>query len=188
MCALTIAASAVRCSWRSRFFCSGLLAAANRVRYSGGEVTGLDVTGCAWTSIPGPTLGVAVRPADARAIAEVAWSKPKRAKEFAEILRTKAESIERSLIGTGRGKNLARSHRKAAVDQCAPRPGVFDTAQRPLGLVQIDHTTLDVIVVDDEQRLPSSGRSSVAHVLESEAARNILPACVFASAHGSESD
>jgi putative transposase len=47
-----------------------------------------------------------------------------------------------------------RSHRKAAVDQFAPRPGVFDSAQRPLDLVQIDHTKLDIIVVDDEQRLP----------------------------------
>jgi len=47
-----------------------------------------------------------------------------------------------------------RSHRKDAVDQFAPRPGVFDSAQRPLDLVQIDHTKLDIIVVDDEQRLP----------------------------------
>jgi hypothetical protein len=47
-----------------------------------------------------------------------------------------------------------RSHRKAAVDQFAPRPGVFDSAKRPLDLVQIDHTKLDIIVVDDEQRLP----------------------------------
>jgi hypothetical protein len=47
-----------------------------------------------------------------------------------------------------------RSHRKDAVDQFARRPGVFDSAQRPLDLVQIDHTKLDIIVVDDEQRLP----------------------------------
>ena len=31
---------------------------------------------------------------------------------------------------------------------------MFDSAQRPLDLVQIDHTKLDIIVVDDEQRLP----------------------------------
>lgn len=47
-----------------------------------------------------------------------------------------------------------RSHRKDALDRFAPRPGVFDTAQRPLDLVQIDHTKLDIIVVDEEQRLP----------------------------------
>jgi hypothetical protein len=47
-----------------------------------------------------------------------------------------------------------RSHRKAAVDQFAPQAGVFDSAQRPLDLMQIDHTKLDIIVVDDEQRLP----------------------------------
>jgi len=47
-----------------------------------------------------------------------------------------------------------RSHRKAARDQYAPRPGVFDSAQRPQDLIQIDHTKLDIIVVDEEQRLP----------------------------------
>jgi putative transposase len=47
-----------------------------------------------------------------------------------------------------------RSHRKAALDRFAPRPGSLDEAQRPLGFVQIDHTKLDVIVVDEEQRLP----------------------------------
>jgi putative transposase len=47
-----------------------------------------------------------------------------------------------------------RSHRKAALDRFAPRPGVLDEAQRPLDFVQIDHTKLDVIVVDEEQRLP----------------------------------
>jgi putative transposase len=46
-----------------------------------------------------------------------------------------------------------RSHRKDALDRFAARPGAFD-AQRPLDLVQIDHTKLDVIVVDEEQRLP----------------------------------
>ena len=47
-----------------------------------------------------------------------------------------------------------RSHRKAARDQYAPRPGVFDSARQPLDLIQIDHTKLDIIVVDEEQRLP----------------------------------
>ncbi len=47
-----------------------------------------------------------------------------------------------------------RSHRKDALDRFVPRPGIFDTAQRPLDLVQIDHTKLDIIVVDDKQRLP----------------------------------
>jgi putative transposase len=47
-----------------------------------------------------------------------------------------------------------RSHRKAARDQYSPRPGVFDSARQPLDLIQIDHTKLDIIVVDEEQRLP----------------------------------
>jgi len=47
-----------------------------------------------------------------------------------------------------------RSHRKDALDRFAPRPGTFGDAQRPLDVVQIDHTKLDIIVVDREQRLP----------------------------------
>jgi putative transposase len=47
-----------------------------------------------------------------------------------------------------------RGHRKAALDRFAPRPGSLGEAQRPLDLVQIDHSKLDVIVVDEEQRLP----------------------------------
>jgi len=47
-----------------------------------------------------------------------------------------------------------RSHRKDALDRFAPRPGAFDSAQRPLDLIQIDHTKLDIIVVDEQQRLP----------------------------------
>lgn len=39
-------------------------------------------------------------------------------------------------------------------DRFAPRPGTFGDAQRPLDVVQIDHTKLDIIVVDREQRLP----------------------------------
>jgi putative transposase len=42
----------------------------------------------------------------------------------------------------------------AARDRFEPRPGSLDEAQRPLDFVQIDHTKLDVIVVDEQQRLP----------------------------------
>lgn len=47
-----------------------------------------------------------------------------------------------------------RSHRKEAVDRFTPRPGTFHEAQRPLDIVQIDHTKLDIIVVDSQERLP----------------------------------
>jgi hypothetical protein len=57
---------------------------------------------------------------------------------------------------------------------------VFDSAQRPLDLVQIDHTKLDIIVVDDEQRLPI-GRprsrfplSALLRLAEVKLARKIL--------------
>jgi hypothetical protein len=45
------------------------------------------------------------RLAAARAGAEVAWAGPRLAKYFEDILRTKAESIEKQMIGVGRGKN-----------------------------------------------------------------------------------
>jgi putative transposase len=45
-------------------------------------------------------------------------------------------------------------HGKAARDRFEPCPGSLDEAQRPLDFVQIDHTKLDVIVVDEQQRLP----------------------------------
>ena len=50
-----------------------------------------------------------------------------------------------------------RGHSKKADDTFNPRPGHFEEAQRPLALVQIDHTKLDVIIVDEETRL-SIGR------------------------------
>lgn len=46
-----------------------------------------------------------------------------------------------------------RSHRKIANDLLEARPGHYTEAQRPLQIVQIDHTKLDVIVVDEETRL-----------------------------------
>ncbi len=50
-----------------------------------------------------------------------------------------------------------RGHSTIVEDSLTPRPGQFQEAQRPLALVQIDHTKLDVIIVDDETRL-SIGR------------------------------
>lgn len=58
-----------------------------------------------------------------------------------------------------------RSHRKAALARFVLRPGSFDEAQRPLDFVQIDHTKLDVIVVDEEQRLPI-GRPWIALAID----------------------
>jgi putative transposase len=45
-----------------------------------------------------------------------------------------------------------RAHAKEASDRFEPRPGEFDAASRPLSLVQIDHTLLNVILVDEEDR------------------------------------
>jgi len=50
-----------------------------------------------------------------------------------------------------------RGHAKAAADSTSPRPDHYLEAQRPLAIVQIDHTKLDVMIVDEETRL-SIGR------------------------------
>jgi putative transposase len=64
-------------------------------------------------------------------------------------------TIRLRAVAIPESRRLARrAHRKEAQDRFAPRPGVFDTAQRPLDLVQTDHTKLDIIIVDERQRLP----------------------------------
>ncbi|MHB1550468.1 MAG: transposase [Vulcanimicrobiaceae bacterium] len=47
-----------------------------------------------------------------------------------------------------------RGHAKAASDRFEARPGEFDAAIRPLSLVQLDHTLLNVMLVDEEERRP----------------------------------
>ena len=47
-----------------------------------------------------------------------------------------------------------RAHKKEAMDRFIARPGAFNDAQRPLDIMQIDHTKLDIIVVDEQERLP----------------------------------
>jgi putative transposase len=66
-----------------------------------------------------------------------------------------AGTIRARIIALPVRERLARrSHGKAARDRFEPRPGSLDEAPRPLDFVQIDHTKLDVIVVDEQQRLP----------------------------------
>lgn len=50
-----------------------------------------------------------------------------------------------------------RAHGKSASDRFTARPGKFDEAQHPLSVVQIDHTKLDIVLVDAIDRL-SIGR------------------------------
>lgn len=47
-----------------------------------------------------------------------------------------------------------RGERKVAEERHTPAPGSFPGADYPLATVQIDHTPVDVILVDDEYRLP----------------------------------
>lgn len=48
----------------------------------------------------------------------------------------------------------ARAHGKSAKDKFDARPGEFDAAKHPLAIVQIDHTKLDIALVDSQDRLP----------------------------------
>ncbi len=51
-------------------------------------------------------------------------------------------------------KLKSRSGNKAARDQLAPLKGHFPGADFPLSVVQVDHTPVDIILVDDLHRLP----------------------------------
>jgi putative transposase len=47
-----------------------------------------------------------------------------------------------------------RGHKKEAEDKHSPKAGRYDDATKPLDVVQIDHTQVDIILVDEEHRLP----------------------------------
>ncbi|HLO74843.1 MAG TPA: hypothetical protein VK196_00125 [Magnetospirillum sp.] len=51
-------------------------------------------------------------------------------------------------------KVLKREGKKAAHDKFGAVKGNFPGADSPLSVVQIDHTLLDIIVLDEEMRLP----------------------------------
>ena len=53
-----------------------------------------------------------------------------------------------------RVKLRGRGHREKAINKFQPAAGQFPGATHPLAVVQIDHTPLDIIVVDDVYRLP----------------------------------
>jgi putative transposase len=48
----------------------------------------------------------------------------------------------------------ARGQSKLARERFTPHPGHYDEATGPLSVVQIDHTELDVMLVDEQHRLP----------------------------------
>ncbi len=45
-----------------------------------------------------------------------------------------------------------RAHRKQANDLMEPRPGEYDAGVKPLSMVQIDHTELNIMLVDEQYR------------------------------------
>ena len=62
-------------------------------------------------------------------------------------VRARVQSIPNKVLLRKRG------HRKEASDIYEPKPGQF-VVSKPLEVVQIDHTTVDVTLVDEEHRLP----------------------------------
>jgi len=69
-------------------------------------------------------------------------------KPCAETVRARLRAIP------PRVKVLKREGRKAAHDKFGAVRGSFPGADSPLAVVQIDHTLLDIIVLDEEMRLP----------------------------------
>jgi putative transposase len=55
---------------------------------------------------------------------------------------------------TEKDRLTRRAHRKKAIDDFEPCPDQFDAGATPLSVVQIDHTLLDLILVDEEYREP----------------------------------
>lgn len=48
----------------------------------------------------------------------------------------------------------ARGYRERAKNKFTPKVGSFPTVERPLAVIQIDHTPADIILVDDKHRKP----------------------------------
>ncbi|WP_337996934.1 Mu transposase C-terminal domain-containing protein [Oleispirillum naphthae] len=71
-------------------------------------------------------------------------------------LKAPSEKTIRSRLNEvdARRKTKMREGRKAARDRYDEVKGAFPGAEYPLDVVQIDHTPLDIEVVDDEHRLP----------------------------------
>ncbi|QJE72352.1 DDE-type integrase/transposase/recombinase [Aerophototrophica crusticola] len=69
-------------------------------------------------------------------------------KPHASTIRARLDALE------PQEKVLKRQGKKAAHDKFGAVKGEFPGADAPLAVVQIDHTLLDIIVVDEEQRLP----------------------------------
>lgn len=53
---------------------------------------------------------------------------------------------------TERQRLSRRAHAKVASDRFDARPGTFDAASQPLSVVQIDHTKLNIMLVDEDER------------------------------------
>jgi len=73
----------------------------------------------------------------------------------AKLKRPGASTIRRRIASLSERLKLEkRKGRKAAAEKYEPIKGHFPGADRPLAVAQIDHTPMDVIVVDEEHRQP----------------------------------
>lgn len=69
-------------------------------------------------------------------------------KPSANTIRRRIKSISEEKLLKGRGQ------RKKAKQKFTPKAGQFPDANYPLSVVQIDHTPIDIILVDDKHRKP----------------------------------
>ena len=73
----------------------------------------------------------------------------------AKLKRPNASTIRRRIVVlSDRLKLEKRQSKKVAAQKYEPMKGHFPGADAPLAVAQIDHTPMDVIVVDEEHRQP----------------------------------
>lgn len=66
-----------------------------------------------------------------------------------------ANTVRRRIASLADERKIARRvGRRAAREQFSPLRGSFPGAEWPLSVIQVDHTQLDIVLVDDVQRLP----------------------------------
>lgn len=121
-----------KCGWRS-----------GNTRVSS-QINGLinDVINDYYLTIQRPTIQSTIREVYKRCY-KLGYEKPGQ-----NTIRRRIKDISEEKLLKGRGQ------RKKAKQKFTPKAGQFPDANYPLSVVQIDHTPIDIILVDDEYRKP----------------------------------
>lgn len=78
----------------------------------------------------------------------------RRSCELAELPAPHANTVAKRIRSVSAEVVTRRRFGKKAAEQYQPRPNKFEGATYPLSIVEIDHTKLDVMLVNDTDRLP----------------------------------